>query len=173
MNNTENRKIIIALLVMLISVFIWGALYYITNVEAQLLAQNKAQLSVMSEWKSDFTVIDSQLKRTNLNRKLLAEQFYSEDEILKFIELLESFADRAQLSIEISKIDTIDSLKTNILIEGDYDKTIKFLNFLENAPVIMDLHKIILKEIQIVDEEGQETTIWSGVIEVTLLNSKV
>ena len=163
--------------ILLLSLVCYGVFFYLVSInEKQMLALEK-DLLVLRKNETRATSERSVLNSTEKDRALLYKYFIDPNNIVVFIEKLESLASISDSRISLSSVD-IDKNKKNLLklnfsVNGSFEQVFHFLALLESLPFEINIKSFNLtkSEESIPNQIGKgDTGGWTGNFSIELLS---
>lgn len=163
-----NKIQILFVTMILVNVFLSGACFFLwqkiitTADQINISEQEVATLEFQKNNLYQLTTtvgkeIDPALEQIN-------KYFVREDNYIKFVELLELLADKAQVVVEIRSIELKNSLQLSIDFQGSFNDSMYFVALVESLPINLKIENMRI-------EGAPRDDSWRGGVVIVLLGS--
>lgn len=118
---------------------------------------------------ADTTALGKELKESEDQRKELLSHFVDSDNIVSYLDFIESLGTTAGAKVELSKVDISNIKGTKLLVSGkatgDFNNTAKFLSLLESSPYEINIVSMTLSKLPQTAIGGGD---WIGLFDIEL-----
>ncbi|MEX0919109.1 MAG: hypothetical protein WDZ85_04095 [Candidatus Paceibacterota bacterium] len=164
---SRKSKIIIFLVFLLvIAISLWFFLLYLVKNQARTIAERENRIEQLQDQETDLVALENLVESTAADRRLLAEYFYAEDDIINLIELIERVAAETGTTVDISNIDPGDDLLITLRSTGSATAVRNFITRLETGPFISSFGKVTLQK----NIEADEVVSWTANLILKILS---
>lgn len=158
MNKTKTKKILVAMIIILVLVFLANAFYF-NFIHSKSLEISDLHQTFYEEYSQNHSAANLEEKLLDLSSKesLISDLFLSEQKIVNFIGELENIGSSNNVVVEIKTVDasglvdketnkkkTYADILITINAAGDWDSIYKFARLMENLPYYSSVDSINL-----------------------------
>jgi len=168
--NTKTKRLLFLMVgINVIAILLYGALFYVVEKERsggqEVLARVEEALLVREEAQSlKHLMVDTQSARDQLD-----SYFVNSEDVVSFIEEMESLGSRAGVSLDLSSV-SVDKEANSLFLQfntrGSWGQTAYFLALLETFPRKIRTERISLNKANAAEEESG--LVWQGSFTIVL-----
>lgn len=157
MISSKTKKILIIVSIIAISVLLFD-IFFIFSIYKKRDSVAKPREDFLTEMtkESQLVLIKKIIEETSAERTNLNLCFVNNDEVVDFIKSVELISKLAGVSIEMKSVGTensevirgvnVETLVVEVVIEGSWDGTFKFLSLIENIPYNTTIDRVSINK---------------------------
>lgn len=142
MFNKKNKRLLLFLsLANVVVLVLWALLFFLLLNEAELVAQKNRNLVNLEEGRRTGLALENLFNQTMSGRDLVSTYFYTSDDIIPLVEIIESKARISGVSLNLSNVEVGGTLKFSMRAEANEVNLREFLSSLELAPFVFRFNR--------------------------------
>lgn len=163
----KNKKIIITvvLIALLNGIALTGWIYFLSVIknQADMIRDIQSKTAVNEKKAESGRSLKNLMAEIAVEKQKINSVFLEKQDIIKFIEELESIADKTGTSIELGNINTSYETQNphlQFFLRGNFSQLFHYLVLLENIPYTISIDKMYLQK--------QQKDVWQANFEISL-----
>lgn len=143
------------------------------------VAEIKQEVNTIREENEQLANLTSVIRQIESDQAQLRSYFVEQNDIIIFLEELESLGDVTGAVVEVKTIEEIEGdgtygnqLDLNVTAQGSWEEVYHFLTLLENFPIKLVIDQSEMRTIEAVSTEENPEEIWLSVLNFRVLLSK-